>query len=89
MIVAAPPEHNVKQMAPASSPSQAVKTHSKHHMVVIAGIVGGSVFLLVTAVGAFLCRSNKVVTVRPWATGLSGQLQKAFVTGQFISRVES
>ncbi|CAD6272403.1 unnamed protein product [Miscanthus lutarioriparius] len=26
-------------------------------------------------------RSNKVVTVRPWATGLSGQLQKAFVTG--------
>lgn len=29
-----------------------------------------------------LCyRSSKVVTVRPWATGLSGQLQKAFVTG--------
>ncbi|KAL6865043.1 hypothetical protein ACP4OV_016194 [Aristida adscensionis] len=25
--------------------------------------------------------SSKVVTVRPWATGLSGQLQKAFVTG--------
>lgn len=29
-----------------------------------------------------LCyRSSSVVTVRPWATGLSGQLQKAFVTG--------
>ncbi|KAF7132939.1 hypothetical protein RHSIM_Rhsim09G0179500 [Rhododendron simsii] len=25
--------------------------------------------------------SNKIVAVRPWATGLSGQLQKAFVTG--------
>ncbi|RWW75469.1 hypothetical protein BHE74_00016515, partial [Ensete ventricosum] len=24
--------------------------------------------------------ANKVVTIRPWATGLSGQLQKAFVT---------
>ncbi|KAF2297353.1 hypothetical protein GH714_021852 [Hevea brasiliensis] len=31
--------------------------------------------------GAIFFRSNKVVTVRPWATGLSGQLQKAFVTG--------
>ncbi|KAJ9539821.1 hypothetical protein OSB04_026327 [Centaurea solstitialis] len=28
-----------------------------------------------------LWRCNKVATVRPWATGLSGQLQKAFVTG--------
>lgn len=29
----------------------------------------------------YLCKSNKVATVKPWATGLSGQLQKAFVTG--------
>ncbi|KAK1286658.1 putative LRR receptor-like serine/threonine-protein kinase MRH1 [Acorus calamus] len=37
--------------------------------------------LSVLGICCFYCRKNKVVTVRPWATGLSGQLQKAFVTG--------
>lgn len=36
-------------------------------------------------VGICFCRGNKIVAVRPWATGLSGQLQKAFVTGNFLS----
>ncbi|EMS58575.1 putative LRR receptor-like serine/threonine-protein kinase MRH1 [Triticum urartu] len=30
---------------------------------------------------AVYCRAKKVGTVRPWVTGLSGQLQRAFVTG--------
>ncbi|XP_072975823.1 inactive receptor-like serine/threonine-protein kinase At2g40270 [Typha angustifolia] len=42
---------------------------------------GVSFFLAISAVLFICCRANKVVTVRPWATGLSGQLQKAFVTG--------
>uniref|UniRef100_A0A0A9CQY0 Protein kinase domain-containing protein n=1 Tax=Arundo donax TaxID=35708 RepID=A0A0A9CQY0_ARUDO len=43
----------------------------------------GAALLAAMSVALFvLCsRSSKVVTVRPWATGLSGQLQKAFVTG--------
>ncbi|XP_065882081.1 probable inactive receptor-like protein kinase At3g56050 isoform X2 [Euphorbia lathyris] len=82
IIVLAPREHNVIPMTPpASSPSEAVNNHSKHHMIVVAGIVGGSVFLLISIAAAFVFRSSKVVAVKPWATGLSGQLQKAFVTG--------
>lgn len=33
------------------------------------------------AASVMYCRVKKVGTVRPWATGLSGQLQRAFVTG--------
>lgn len=31
----------------------------------------------------FLCRKRAAKTIGPWKTGLSGQLQKAFVTGYF------
>lgn len=37
--------------------------------------------MFISAVGLVFWRRTKVVTVNPWATGLSGQLQKAFVTG--------
>ncbi|KAJ4703665.1 putative Receptor protein kinase [Melia azedarach] len=54
---------------------------------------GGSIwkyFLIIPAVAALLivaaaaysmCRTRAVRTIGPWKTGLSGQLQKAFVTG--------
>ncbi|KAJ8546552.1 hypothetical protein K7X08_032626 [Anisodus acutangulus] len=46
----------------------------------IVGFFG--VFLLVAAASVFLvCRSRAARTIGPWKTGLSGQLQKAFVTG--------
>ncbi|CAL1368927.1 unnamed protein product [Linum trigynum] len=58
------------------------RSRERHHRApIVAGIVGGSLFLLFSAIGLTFFRSNKVVTVRPWATGLSGQLQRAFVTG--------
>lgn len=73
----------------ASTPSQVHESlhKSKHHTVlVLAGIVGGLSLILISAIGFLVCRSSKVVTVKPWVTGLSGQLQKAFVTGtSFIS----
>ncbi|XP_015689695.1 probable inactive receptor-like protein kinase At3g56050 isoform X2 [Oryza brachyantha] len=46
--------------------------------LVAAGIAA---FLIISVAGAFYFRAKKMGTVRPWATGLSGQLQKAFVTG--------
>jgi hypothetical protein len=50
-------------------------------MYVIVG-AGASVLAVMSVALLVLCyRSSKVVTVRPWATGLSGQLQRAFVTG--------
>lgn len=42
---------------------------------------GGAVFLVITAAFVVYCRAKKVGTVKPWVTGLSGQLQRAFVTG--------
>ncbi|KAK9077951.1 hypothetical protein SSX86_002008 [Deinandra increscens subsp. villosa] len=53
---------------------------SKSHIGLILGVsIGGSALVGIAAL--LLWRCNKVATVRPWATGLSGQLQKAFVTG--------
>ncbi|KAL5772216.1 hypothetical protein ACOSQ2_012140 [Xanthoceras sorbifolium] len=37
--------------------------------------------LIITAATYLTCRSRAVRTIGPWKTGLSGQLQKAFVTG--------
>lgn len=36
---------------------------------------------LITSVLICICRRRNVVTIRPWKTGISGQLQKVFVTG--------
>ncbi|KAL2467350.1 Leucine-rich repeat protein kinase family protein [Abeliophyllum distichum] len=44
--------------------------------------ISSSVFLLIFVAAIFvICRSRAAQTIRPWKTGLSGQLQKAFVTG--------
>ncbi|MBA0569001.1 hypothetical protein Golob_006466 [Gossypium lobatum] len=45
------------------------------------GAIGGVVFLLILIAIAYLFKTSKVSTVKPWSTGISGQLQKAFVTG--------
>ncbi|CAN6186278.1 unnamed protein product [Urochloa humidicola] len=42
---------------------------------------GSTVFLVMAAASVMYFRAKKVGSVRPWATGLSGQLQRAFVTG--------
>ncbi|KAJ0979306.1 hypothetical protein J5N97_014780 [Dioscorea zingiberensis] len=53
---------------------------SRHPVAIYMPIIGGFSFLLALSAIYFLCfRSNKAVTIRPWSTGLSGQLQKAFV----------
>ncbi|XP_061976055.1 inactive receptor-like serine/threonine-protein kinase At2g40270 [Populus nigra] len=52
----------------------------KNQGPIIAGAVGGTSVILVSIISIYICKINKV-SVNPWATGLSGQLQKAFVTG--------
>ncbi|KAF3452131.1 hypothetical protein FNV43_RR08228 [Rhamnella rubrinervis] len=44
-------------------------------------IAGAAVLLIVAAAMFYMCRSQAVKTIGPWKTGLSGQLQKAFITG--------
>ncbi|OMO82826.1 hypothetical protein CCACVL1_11750 [Corchorus capsularis] len=79
-----PQSHGIPTNSPASSPSQIAdeSSHSNHHLaLILVGSIGGSILALMSVLGIIFFRSSKVVTVKPWATGLSGQLQKAFVTG--------
>ncbi|KAA8515098.1 hypothetical protein F0562_018115 [Nyssa sinensis] len=47
----------------------------------IVGVSGMVLSLIVAAAMFFMCQNRSVSTIGPWKTGLSGQLQKAFVTG--------
>ncbi|XP_034570649.1 probable inactive receptor-like protein kinase At3g56050 isoform X2 [Setaria viridis] len=84
---AAPP--HLDRSRPTTKPDEhdrSVETpvHSSHkHSWTTYGLVaaGIAVFILVSAASVLCFRAKKMGTVRPWATGLSGQLQKAFVTG--------
>lgn len=67
---------------PRSAPLYKSSSSKNHVVVILAGAMGGAVFLLISIIGLYLCKTNKVATVKPWATGLSGQLQNAFVTGK-------
>lgn len=57
--------------------------HSGDDWKYIVGISVSVFFALVVTVLCFVCRTRAVKNIRPWKTGLSGQLQKAFVTGIF------
>ncbi|KAH6777761.1 hypothetical protein C2S52_006909 [Perilla frutescens var. hirtella] len=67
---------------PAEAPSKPRITSSKHHhrLLIVSAAAGGPVLLLLI-IGIYVWRSGKVSTVKPWKTGLSGQLQRAFITG--------
>ncbi|XP_077233057.1 inactive receptor-like serine/threonine-protein kinase At2g40270 [Tasmannia lanceolata] len=84
--VALPPSLSVPIASPSVNGSQLRETgHQSEHsfpwVTFVAVTVGVSFLLSMSGIVFLFCRNNKVVTVGPWATGLSGQLQKAFVTG--------
>ncbi|CAH2078622.1 unnamed protein product [Thlaspi arvense] len=54
---------------------------SKHVWLYVAIAVASLLGLLIIAAVIFFCRKRAVKSIGPWKTGLSGQLQKAFVTG--------
>ncbi|RWR81353.1 Leucine-rich repeat protein kinase family protein, putative isoform 1 [Cinnamomum micranthum f. kanehirae] len=83
-VAAAPPSISSPIPSPSTSPQQSDFSKTKSntsHVVLLSVIAGVSVLSTIVVVGFYFCRNSKVVTVRPWTTGLSGQLQKAFVTG--------
>ncbi|CAI0443790.1 unnamed protein product [Linum tenue] len=66
----------------SSSPNSTVDSSpSRSHTVIriAAAIVGATCFLL-AIFGIYLCKVKRAA-VKPWATRLSGQLQKALITG--------
>ncbi|KAK4386546.1 protein MALE DISCOVERER 2 [Sesamum angolense] len=54
---------------------------SGNSVKLIVGLSVGVFLLILAAVIIVICRSRAAKTIAPWKTGLSGQLQKAFVTG--------
>lgn len=64
------------------APANATGTQKKTQLVVYVSI-GAGVFVLAASASIYFLffRNNRVVSVMPWKTGLSGQLQKALVTG--------
>ncbi|XVE52460.1 hypothetical protein DITRI_Ditri02bG0123600 [Diplodiscus trichospermus] len=67
--------------SPSGSNASSSQSSSNNQTAILAGVIGGAIFLLVLIIVAYLLKTSKVSTVKPWATGLSGQLQKAFLTG--------
>ncbi|VFQ99494.1 unnamed protein product [Cuscuta campestris] len=67
---------------PLSSFSESFITKD-HQLLTLFAITGGSLLVFVVLFACFLafCRKGKMGVVKPWASGLSGQLQRAFVTG--------
>ncbi|QCE00931.1 serine/threonine kinase [Vigna unguiculata] len=84
LSVTTPPVNWVPAPSPSPFSTQRNTNNSNqiHHSTIIWSAVGGFSLLILMSATIFACfRSRKVVTVKPWSTGLSGQLQKAFVKG--------
>ncbi|XVE99810.1 hypothetical protein REPUB_Repub03eG0233400 [Reevesia pubescens] len=77
---ASAPSPSFQRPSSAPIPSSS-HSSSNHRAAILAASIGGAIFLLILITIAYLFKTSKVSTVKPWATGLSGQLQKAFVTG--------
>lgn len=73
-----PSSKNSSQIAPSS---RSTKRGGQNRGLILGVSIGGSLLLLLLIIGFFIFQYGKVTTVKPWATGLSGQLQRAFVTG--------
>ncbi|XP_051122918.1 inactive receptor-like serine/threonine-protein kinase At2g40270 [Andrographis paniculata] len=70
--------------APSPLMDKPLRNNNRHyhrHQLLIIYSVAGSSLLLLLVVGIVFWQCSNVASVRPWATGLSGQLQRAFVTG--------
>ena len=63
-------------------PPDTTSGHSGISLIFIIGISAAIFFLILLAIMFIVSRSKAAKTIVPWKTGLSGQLQKAFVTGE-------
>ncbi|TYI08315.1 hypothetical protein ES332_A10G290400v1 [Gossypium tomentosum] len=75
-----PSKHKVQSNASTASTSRP-RSSSHSQPAILAGAIGGTICLLILIAITYIFNTYKVSTVKPWRTGLSGQLQKAFVTG--------
>lgn len=81
---------NTKSSSPSavpspSAPGEIPETHEVPSKKWVIFLTVGVLLIVVALSAAYVLRylTQKSVTIMPWTTGLSGQLQKAFVTGKF------
>ena len=75
--------HHPRPPSPSPSQPETDKSSSVPRWVIYMSCTGGVLGLVAVASTVYLLSHRKKDnTVIPWATGLSGQLSKAFVTGQ-------
>lgn len=92
-----PANPNRKKLSPAPiptpTPSQEHKAtdttnpaagKSGNPLNLIVGLSVGLFSVIVASAIFIICRSRATRTIGPWKTGLSGQLQKAFITGMLF-----
>uniref|UniRef100_A0A6N2LRE6 Protein kinase domain-containing protein n=1 Tax=Salix viminalis TaxID=40686 RepID=A0A6N2LRE6_SALVM len=75
-----PPPPPIGNSSSSNGSTPPIIRAKKINGAIIAGAIGGTLVILMSIISIYICKINKA-SVKPWATGLSGQLQKAFVTG--------
>ncbi|XP_058207296.1 probable inactive receptor-like protein kinase At3g56050 [Rhododendron vialii] len=75
------PDSDASPPSPAESSSVQAKRSDHHQTLILCVAIGGPVLLCAFVIGILFCQRKNIAAVRPRTTGLSGQLQKAFVTG--------
>ncbi|KAL8140541.1 hypothetical protein V2J09_006562 [Rumex salicifolius] len=66
-----------------SLPSKGIRQSkiSDKRWIYVSVAIGAALLIAIGMVVFYVARKRVVTTIRPWKTGISGQLQKAFVTG--------
>lgn len=78
-----PPTNNTYSTDPPRKFEEKSKGFKDLWLYVVIGVAAFVAMLIIVAV-IFFCRKRAVKNIGPWKTGLSGQLQKAFVTGKNV-----
>lgn len=87
------PEIKKLPPSPAPAPPQVDKPRDTaspvgdpgNSLPLMIGMIAAFLFLIVLALILIIFRKKAAKTIAPWKTGLSGQLQKAFVTGMLTN----
>ncbi|KAK1382171.1 Protein MALE DISCOVERER 2 like [Heracleum sosnowskyi] len=90
---AIPKEKKKASLSPAESPQvphhavgkaknmEKEDGHSGDKWKYVVGVLVAIFVVIVATIMFYVCRTQAVKNIKPWKSGLSGQLQKAFVTG--------
>lgn len=76
------------QSSQSSAENQTIEDHSVKMWRYIIIICIVAVLVIIAVVIFCLWRTRQAKAIGPWKTGISGQLQKAFVTGNVLSEKE-